>query len=73
MGRIITLIMEDKMSMTKKDYLAIAGIIKRLANGEEFVDRVLLTKEIVSGLADYFACANPRFDREKFITACMEQ
>ena len=51
--------------MTKKDYIAIARIIKGMT-GFKLIDRPGLVKN----LSEYFASQNPRFDPEKFAKAC---
>lgn len=57
------------MSMSKKDYVAVAAkIANRFAeagSAERSVIRVL-----VDDLADVFAADNPRFDRAVFLKAC---
>lgn len=58
------------MAVTKRDFEAVAGVIKNLlddcddASGE---DSLL---EIAGMLADYFATQNERFKREMFMSAC---
>jgi len=56
--------------VTKKDFKAIAEIIK---NKTSHVNPQLLfipTIDLARKLADYFATQNPRFDRQKFLDAC---
>jgi len=56
--------------MTKKDFVAIAEIIKKNSSkvyGATFTD---VTREVVNDLADYFEAQNPNFDRDRFIKAC---
>lgn len=56
--------------VTKKDFEAIAEIIK---NKTSHVNPQLLfipTIGLVRKLADYFTTQNPRFDRQKFLNAC---
>ena len=50
--------------LTRKDYKAIAAIIK----GEMHLNK--LSPNIALGLADYMAADNPRFNRERFVQAC---
>jgi hypothetical protein len=57
------------MAASKKDFEAIAKILKRTAHtycceGEEAVE------EITEALADYFGQSVPSFDRERFLQAC---
>lgn len=55
------------MSMTRKDFNAIAEIIRKYTLvGADLLDLHLMTNE----LATYFKKANPSFDRGKFIKAC---
>lgn len=53
--------------MTKKDFELIANILRDNREGAEVT---------IDTLAEHFACAftytNPRFDAERFITACKE-
>ena len=46
--------------MTKKDYVAIAEVIKLFDT----------KREIILGLSAYFMIDNPRFSPDKFFTAC---
>ena len=51
--------------MTRKHYVAIAEIIAyRLCAKDNH------PHEIAKRLADYFKRDNPKFDRERFLTAC---
>ena len=52
--------------MTKKHYVAIAEIIKSEAMATPYGYRA----DIAGKLADYFKQDNPKFDRERFLTAC---
>ena len=57
--------------MTKKDFEAIAAIIRRLSTihvPDENGQGMLLT--VTNDLAEYFATVNPNFDRAKFLKAC---
>ncbi len=61
--------------VTKKDFKAIAEIIKREftafdATGEDDTEGKHATASIGGYLADYFATLNPRFSRQKFFKAC---
>ena len=54
--------------MTKKHFKAVANIIARATIVQE---RTKLDKDyVVEQLGNYFANNNPRFDRNKFYTAC---
>lgn len=57
--------------MTKKHFEAIAAINKSRVEHYDTTesDRVVLYT-LISEQADYFANKNPRFDRDKFLTAC---
>lgn len=56
--------------MTRKHYAAIARVIAlSVDNCTEMRDRTAILS-IVHGLADTFRAENPRFDRDKFLTAC---
>lgn len=52
--------------MTKRHFVKIAGII-RLSSGISDRERV------ASQFADMLKQENPRFDRERFIAACMSK
>lgn len=60
--------------MTRKHFEAIALIIKnaRIPNAAAGFDDGFDAgvEDVATSLADYFAGENPRFDREKFLTAC---
>jgi hypothetical protein len=51
--------------MSRKDYEAIARIINSLALTD--AKRESLGQQ----MADYFEATNPRFDRERFVKACI--
>lgn len=63
--------------MTRKDYQAIAKAIakvradRRGGYGLDIEARHAI-EEIEDGLAAVFAADNPRFNRDKFLTACMD-
>lgn len=54
------------MSMTRKHFVMMAGIIRMGRKGEN--DTV--ADNLARSTADMFAKENPRFDREKFLKAC---
>lgn len=59
--------------LTRKDFKAVAEIIKentheRLSIGGKAV--WLSKQHTCRDLANYFTTQNPRFDRERFMTAC---
>lgn len=61
--------------MTKKHYEAIADVVCRINleySGNTTIHKYVRTSNRVTArrLADYFATDNPRFDRDKFLTAC---
>tara|TARA_Y100000310_G_scaffold336887_1_gene422580 strand:+ start:966 stop:1163 length:198 start_codon:yes stop_codon:yes gene_type:complete len=61
--------------MTRKDYIKIAEIIKdeyqhEVARCGADVPTWSVVESIADQLAAYMAADNPRFDREKFVTAC---
>jgi len=51
--------------IVKKDFVAIAKIMKLYHDGEIFD-----YKKKINMLADYFISVNPKFDKEKFMVAC---
>ena len=65
---------ETERMLTKKDFKAVAGIIKASID----VTIIYSTTEphttikgnIAKELANYFATQNPRFDRDRFMQAC---
>ena len=54
--------------LTKKDFKAIAEIIKTSFDGDSATEFEL--PALAEHLADYLATKNPKFDREKFMKAC---
>lgn len=58
--------------MTRKDYELIAGTISHAVKNYDGEDWTMLGAgaAIARLLADELAEDNPRFDREKFLTAC---
>lgn len=62
------------MSMTKKDYELIAATIhdqiKAWDNPVFPQERVLGIEILADALADRLELDNPKFDRQKFLTAC---
>ena len=63
--------------LTRKDYKAIAGIVKRQSTcfvDEEDLILIKATKDVgrcyASDLANYFATNNSYFNRDKFFKAC---
>ena len=54
--------------MTKKDYVAIAGIVKEARSKPASRTSLLaITKQ----LGDYLESSNPKFDKSRFFQACM--
>lgn len=53
------------MSMSKKDFEAIASILRQQADGEDETARGAIY-ELACNLADYFAEVNPNFNHERF-------
>ena len=69
------------MSMTKKDFEAIAKAIKKQTDtvsswtgGEGTIDRQDMAMDILrrtaGDMCDHFRTSNPNFDRGRFMTAC---
>lgn len=56
------------MRASKKDYIAIAAILRQRAEQEDEAVRGAIY-ELAGNLADYFAEANPRFDHRRFEAA----
>lgn len=56
--------------MTRKDYEAIAERLARLADKYQYDEGRNILAEVVQDLAEEFAEENPRFDFDKFVTAC---
>jgi hypothetical protein len=58
--------------MSRKDYVAVAEVLNTQAvkavEGHE-VTAFFAVADIANGLADLFAADNPRFDRDRFLTA----
>lgn len=63
------------MSMSKKDYVAIAAILKCKIENASAADEPtkLYRNGVIStafDLAGYFAASNDKFDRARFLKAC---
>lgn len=63
------------MSMSRRDFEAIAKIISELREDAIQVDTRDLTRwidsnDLVNQLADYLLSQNPRFDYDRFYNAC---
>ncbi|KKN71231.1 hypothetical protein LCGC14_0422740 [marine sediment metagenome] len=61
--------------LTKKDFKAVAEIIKTVIGGKSDCTNFEIgwhgaTEDIAEHLADYFITQDPRFDREQFMKAC---
>ena len=52
---------------SRKDYIAIARVIRNAANLPAIINRRVF---IGQQLAEHFGYDNPRFNREKFLDAC---
>ena len=55
--------------MTKKDFILIANVIREADMGHAGDD---LRKPLAEDMAGALATTNARFDKERFITACLE-
>jgi hypothetical protein len=59
------------MATSKKDFEAIAKILKRNSHAFSSSDSGMHAVACVAeALADYFRTGNPAFDRERFLQAC---
>lgn len=57
--------------MTKKDYIKLAELISNTSHKDVEENYQILIKEpFMDRLCDILQDDNPRFDRERFITAC---
>jgi hypothetical protein len=56
--------------MTRKDYIALAGALKRAADTAESVEASLMWGRTCHEIADVLADDNSNFARDKFMTAC---
>lgn len=64
---------ESEMSMSKKDYQAIAGAIydaRQLVTHMPGDHADVAFRYVMSGVASVMAADNPRFDRARFVEAC---
>src|SRR5215471_6612029 len=59
---------KEETPMSKKDFILIAAVIANTRNIEA-TSRALYAESF----ADALATTNPRFDRERFITACLKE
>ena len=58
------------MSMSKKDYIAIAGCINRVASSR-LADLATVTA-LIGNFSTYFASDNPNYQSQRFIAACLQ-
>lgn len=60
--------------MTKKDYVKLADLFKRMYpathNGQPALDAFAEWGDLKEGLMEILAADNPRFDRDRFNAAC---
>ena len=58
--------------MTRKDFEAIAGIIKKVNDNIDpnLMMTTIYFKDMVDNLSNYFKQSNSAFDKERFIKAC---
>jgi hypothetical protein len=56
--------------MTKKDYIAIAEVIRNARFSDDDGDYPSDRRSLAGAIADVMAADNPRFDRDRFLTAC---
>lgn len=61
------------MSMSRRDYEAIADIFSQRLSHTYGVDSNLAIKDVMYNFANHFEQTNPRFDRDKFIAACLKE
>lgn len=69
---------ESKPTMTKKDFEAIAGAIRDAGAALPDADamghdnrQTMVMESMAKSIATVLATTNPRFDRERFLTACV--
>jgi hypothetical protein len=57
--------------MTRKDYIAIAAVIKNRVDAcGAYIEAELATHEVAKDLAELLSKDNPQFNRAKFLEAC---
>lgn len=57
------------MSMTKKDYELLAEVLNNCYEAKQECNTATVTL-VAEVLADHLQLDNPRFDRNRFLTAC---
>lgn len=57
--------------MTRKDFVLIAGAVRIAIHPDSSKVEIQTIKTVAISLADALTRTNPRFDRDRFITACM--
>ena len=70
-SRPLELAEKDKQEMTRKDYVLIARTLEQ--NRKDFnegEDGLMLLNILAYQLSNSFEEDNPRFDRDRFLTAC---
>jgi hypothetical protein len=55
--------------MSRKDYEKAAALIRRMVANPEVND--LVTMEVMGAFIELFEGDNPRFDKDRFVKACM--
>lgn len=58
--------------MTKKDFRLIADVLSDFAGPAQLTKGKVDHDDLIKAFADRLRSTNPRFDRERFITACKE-
>lgn len=56
--------------MTRKDYIALAAIIREAWSNAPYQSSALAVQEIQKAIASHCADDSPKFDRERFDKAC---
>lgn len=56
--------------MSRKHYIATAAMLNRKVAQANNVDEYATIQHIAESMADIFKADNPRFDRDRFLTAC---
>lgn len=57
--------------MSRADYVLIAKVINELYNTDDYIDHQTI-EAVVDSLADELENDNARFDRDRFIAACLK-
>jgi hypothetical protein len=62
-----------RQTMTKRHFITLVGIIRQAKRDarHDSVSKIDMADKVQTALADFCECENAKFDRPKFIHACL--